>query len=431
MPKQKICGLLFLFTLMGWPGSPSLAQVNADSPDYVLGAGDLIRLYISSHSALNKQYQINLQGQITLPFVGQLTIQGMTKIDAAREIQRQLTSHYRGLAGVRVVVLLSQKFVWIRGWVKKPGLYTIKHYESLGELLGQAGGALPGAQLHEIWLHSPGRPPQAFDMIKFYRDGKRYRAPVLQRNTVVFVPLAPSNPGDPLDRATYLRTNTSTVAVLGAVVQPGVFPCFWDIDLMQAIAMARGLREPAGIQEILIIEPNKPARWFDLRDHLLRTRPNPPPKIKPGTIVYIPVEPLGLNGRGPIRVFGRVNKPGVIRGQKMRDLLGVITASGGTSGDADLQEVRVIHHGSNFTISQLVDLKKAMAEGRLDRIPPTPVGPLVVHIPSKRQGSVVLSETINIVQLVVSLTSVITTTVILIVTLNQSQQNLQNNNTSK
>lgn len=392
------------------------------SIDPILGGGDLIRLYVASHPSLNKPYQINLQGEITLPFEGQVRIEGLNKRDAARLIQRQLTSHYRGLQGVRIVIISSQKFIWLRGWVKKPGLYTLKHHENIGELLGQGGGSLPGALLSEVWLHTPGQPPRVFNLLKHYRDGKKHHLPPLQRGTVVFVPLAPANSGDPQDRNLYLRTNTPTVAVLGAVVQPGVFPSFWDIDLMQALAMARGLRQPAGFQEILIIEPNKPARWFDLRDHLLQRKAAAMPKVKPGSIVFVPLEPLGVNGRGPIRVMGRVNKPGEIRGETMRDLFGVLAASGGTSGDADLHDVRVVYHGSNFTISQSVDLKRAMAEGRMDRIPPTPAGSMIVHIPSRRQTSAVLSETIGIIQLVVSVASVVTTTVALVLTLNQTRQ---------
>ena len=90
-------------------------------PPSTLGAGDEIFLSISSHKALNRKHQINTLGEIALPFAGRIRLTGLTPEAAARHIARELSSHYRGLSQVQVVVLKYQKFVWLRGWVNKPG----------------------------------------------------------------------------------------------------------------------------------------------------------------------------------------------------------------------------------------------------------------------------------------------------------------------
>ncbi|TNE45104.1 MAG: hypothetical protein EP343_27945 [Deltaproteobacteria bacterium] len=405
---------------------PSLAQTTTSRK--TIGAGDTIQLYVSSHKQLNKKYEINTQGQITLPFAGRVTLKGFTPSQAARYIQRQLTSHYRGLFGVKVVVESYRKFAWLRGWVRKPGRFKLGLDEGVGELLSKGGGPQPGAKLREIWIHSPGKAPLRFNLMKYYRSGKKAKAPALSRNSVVFVPLGRSSAGD--TKTTYLRNKGTTIAVFGAVGSPGVYPLFYKINVLQALALARGPRTPSALQEIMIVEPNKPARWFDLRSHLMNKKKSPLPTLGPGSVLFVPTKAMGLSGRGPVRVMGRVGKPGIVRGTSYQDLSSLLASRGGPAGDANLSNINVVYSGTNFTISQRVDLKRALETGRMDRIPPTPPGPMVVHVPSNPQSSAALADTINVVQLVVSITSVITSTIVLIVTLNTtSNVNNNNNNT--
>ncbi len=393
-----------------------------------LGAGDKIHLNISSHKTLSKNHQLNTKGEITLPFAGPIKLDGLTPTQAAKRVTQRLSTHYRGLSGVKVVILTHQKFIWLRGWVKKPGRYLLKWQESIGELLSKGGGAQPGARLDKVWLHSPGLSPRTFNLLTFYQGGKFHSPPHLPRNTVVFVPLAKSRSADTGPRATYQLSKSSTLAIFGAVQRPGVYPCYWKINILQALALAGGPRTPSALQELFIVTPNKPTQWFDLRAYLRNRKKQTLPQITPGSVVYLPTQPIGISRRGPIRMLGRVTRPGIIRGTRMRDFPSLLAGSGGPTGDADLSKVRVLYHGSNFTISQEVNVKKAFAEGRLDRLPPTPSGPMIVYIPEKRTASVALQETLSVVQLVIAITSIIASSAVLVVTL-QPQTSARTNTT--
>lgn len=418
-----------VFSLLWAPQGQAWAQ--SSNTKRTLGAGDTIRLYVSSHKILNKKYQINTQGQITLPYAGRVTLQGFTKRQAARFIQRRLASHYRGLFGVKVVVVSYRKIVWMRGWVKKPGKILLPLDAGIGEAISKAGGSRPGAKLSEIWIHSPKKPPTPFNLAKYFRNGKKAKTSPLPRNSVVFVPLAKSSPGEGKSSATYLRSDASTIAILGAVNQPGVFPLFYKINVLQALALAKGPRNPAGLQELMIVEPKKPARWFDLRSYFRQKKQGALPTLRPGSVLFVPTKPIGVSGRGPIRVMGRVAKPGIVRGTPFRDFPTLLAARGGPAGDADTSNINVVYSGSNFTISQRVDLKRALEEGRLDRLPPTPPGPMVVHVPPKRASSAALADSISVISLVVTIASVISSTVVLVITIQQTNQLIEattNNN---
>jgi polysaccharide export outer membrane protein len=418
--KSTVIGLFILFCSCIGPIHVIASQL--DRPQS-LGSGDLISIYSSSHSQLNKKYTIDERGEITLPLVGRIKLGDLTIKQAERHITARLSSHFRGLSRIRIVVETYKKYIWIKGWVVEPGRYHLGWNDSLDILLRMAKGAKPGARLDLLWIHAPGRTATRYDLAAYYRNGSKPMLPQLPRNTIVFVPASPDQTPEVGTQTPHLHTLASRVAIFGAVQKPGIYPCFSSINLLQALALAGGPRTPAGLEEILIAPPNQPVRWFDLTEYLMGKRTQALPSIAPGSAIYIPDQALGVSRRGPIRIIGSITQPGVIHGTRVRSFSSLLAMRGGPTNEANLHAVQVVYRGPNFTISQEVDVKNALAEGRLDRLPPTPPGPMIVYIPSRRQPDPVLMDTQNIIQIVLAVASVVTSTIVLVVTLSNVNPN--------
>lgn len=380
-----------------------------------VGAGDKILIFAPSHHTLARRVTVDINGRALLPFGGKLKITGMSRAKAEAKIRKQLEPFYRGLKAVKIRILKRQKYVWVRGWVKKPGRFLVPYKASIEALLRLAEGAKSGARLDRLWFHQPGQAPKLFNLHNYYQKAQQHKAPHIGRNTVVFVPLRKEQSPELGAQNKMLRPGTSRLAVFGAVKDPGVFPCFYKVNLMQGLAMAGGPVRMATFQEILITPPKGKTYWYDLGRHLRGQGKQPLPKIKPGSVIFVPFTPLGRSKRGPVRVIGEVGKPGVWRASVEKDLTGWLTRSGGPKGSADLSQVSVSYTGSNFTIHQTVDVDRAFKEGNHELLPPTPKGRLVIYVPKKETKPRAAQDFQTILQIAISVTSV-ATGVILIVT---------------
>ena len=403
---EKVITLGWVFGLMMM--NHASAQTNLSQKPIFIGAGDVIALSSRAHKALNRKWVVSRQGRIRLPLVGYLTIQGMTPRSATRFVIRRLSSYYQGISRLRVVLVKRKKFVWVKGWVQNPGVFHVGWRESVDTLLRLAK-ARPGARLDRIWIRSrqgQGQTARSFNLLKYYTSKGKTQLPLVPRNCEIFVEAG---------GAREFSTNKSSISVVGAVKRTGVFPCLKALTLLQVLALAGGPLPKAGLREILITSPKGRVRWFDLHTHLQgKNLTYPLPMVHPGSVVFVPYEPLGTSQRGPIRILGRVAKPGIWRGVPTHNLATLLAGSGGPRADADLTSVRVVVQGKNFTISQKINATRALAQGRMDRLPPPTQNAVIVYVPSRTNFA--LRDVQGWLQVGVAVASIVTS-VVLVVTL--------------
>jgi protein involved in polysaccharide export with SLBB domain len=114
------------------------------NPDYVLATGDTVQVRLWGAYEHSATLAIDPQGNIFLPLVGPVPLQGVRNkdlqqvIDAAvRRIFRNNVSSYATLAAAQPVR------IYVGGFVQRPGLYSGTSMDGLLHYLDQAGGIDP------------------------------------------------------------------------------------------------------------------------------------------------------------------------------------------------------------------------------------------------------------------------------------------------
>lgn len=112
---------------------------------YPIGAADVIKVEVNGgvEKEFCGQFEVDSRGSIDYPFLGELSLLGLSEEEAAHKMATLLSKEYLVDPRVKVTVVdyQSQK-VTVVGAIKQPGTYPLKKNRDLLYILGQAGGLL-------------------------------------------------------------------------------------------------------------------------------------------------------------------------------------------------------------------------------------------------------------------------------------------------
>ncbi len=259
-------------------GLMSSFLLSAELYEYKIGPKDLLVIRVFKVPELNTTVRVGEDGTITLPLIGKISVEGLTRYQLEEKISRLLAEKY--VKNPQVTVFIKEyrsRTAMIMGAVKKPGAYEIVGKTTLIQLIAQAGGITSRAQDRIIILRE--------------REGK-------QKTIVVpIIPLLFEGRGDfnveifPGDVINIPGELTMEVYVFGQVRKPGVveLPMGYGATILQAIAKAGGFTERAKKTSV-IIRRRKGEREeimkVNVKDILKGKKPNV--KLKPYDIIYVP-----------------------------------------------------------------------------------------------------------------------------------------------
>jgi len=239
------CALVFaLCALVGW-SSIAAAQ---SSGEYKIGPGDMLRVSVWRHPELDGTFVVRSNGTVTVPPVGEIMAQGLRPFDLARELMVRLRDFTRETTQVTVSVeQFNSRAVFLTGQIMSPGRYSFERIPDILQLLSQAGGPLPSADLSNVSIiRSTARGPEVIPVnLAAYMRGERQEAlPDLQ-------------PGDTIEFPGMIGASAvagpGLVYVLGEVNAPGAYPSSEGIDLLQAIALAGGTTPAARLKDVAVV----------------------------------------------------------------------------------------------------------------------------------------------------------------------------------
>lgn len=136
--------LLFCATVL----LPSEAAADAA---YRLGSGDKLRVTVFNEKDLSGDFDVNDQGLVALPLIGQVKIGGMSLNEAQELITTKYAKDYLVNPRVNVEVLNYRPF-FILGEVKSPGSYPYVSGMSVVNAIALAGGYTPRANRNRITI---------------------------------------------------------------------------------------------------------------------------------------------------------------------------------------------------------------------------------------------------------------------------------------
>jgi polysaccharide export outer membrane protein len=213
-----------------------------DTADYRIGPKDLLDISVFGLDDLTKTVRVSEDGKISLPLIGEIEVEGITKTELEKKLGQLLEEKY--LQNPQVTVFIREyqsKRVFILGAVRNPGPYELLGRRTLLQVISQAGGITneSGKEIIVIREVEDGVSTSLKISIEdlFLKGDARLNIP-LQPDDIVNIPI---------DRIV-------NIYVFGQVRNPGALGVKRSNipTLLQAIGQAGGFSERASKGKVLI-----------------------------------------------------------------------------------------------------------------------------------------------------------------------------------
>ena len=210
--------------------------------EYRIGPKDVLELTVIGFEDLNRRVRVSEDGKISLPYVGDVEVQGLTKSELEKKLASLLEEKYLQNPQVTVVIVEYQsRKVYLIGAVTTPGPYDLLGRLTLLRLISQAGGLTPDAG-NEIMIMRQ-LPDGAKTSLKISVDDL-----ILKGDPSLDIPLMPDDVVSiPVDKLVQIY-------VTGQVTTPGVLSVRKSNipTLLRAIAQAGGFASRASKGGVII-----------------------------------------------------------------------------------------------------------------------------------------------------------------------------------
>ncbi len=251
-----------------------------DVVEFKIGAKDLLEISVFGLEELNRTVRVSEEGKISLPLLGEIQVEGLTKTELEKKLSQLLEEKY--LQDPQVTVFIKEyqsKRVFMLGAVEEPGPYELLGRQTLLHLISQAGGLTSDAGDEII-------------IIRNLQDGTNtsFRIPIdsliLEGNTELNISLEPDDIVNiPADKAVF-------VYVFGQVKKPGALEVKKSKKptLLRAIAQAGGFTDRASKGGVIIKRIDQEGKEtqikVNVKDIIKGKRKDIP--LKENDVVYVP-----------------------------------------------------------------------------------------------------------------------------------------------
>jgi len=222
--------------------SAYLLSLEGGTTDYRIGPKDLLEISVFGLDELNKIVRVSQDGKISLPLVGEVEVEGITKTELEKKLGQLLEEKY--LQNPQVTVFIrdyQSKRVSVLGAVRNPGPYELLGRQTLLQIISEAGGITneSGKEIIVIREVEDGASASLKISIEdlILKGDARLNIP-LQPNDIINIPI---------DRIV-------NIYVFGQVKKPGALGVRRSNipTLLQAIGQAGGFLERASKRKVLI-----------------------------------------------------------------------------------------------------------------------------------------------------------------------------------
>jgi polysaccharide export outer membrane protein len=210
--------------------------------DYKIGPDDLLEISVNEDEKFSKTVKVSSQGNIKLPLIGVLKVNGLTAIKLEREIESLLAEQY--IYDPHVTVIIKEhrnQRISVMGAVARPGTYDFTGQTTVSDVLVMTGGLREDAGPLLFLVRSPGT---GIPKLKNEPDDQKPNTFVISLEDLLLNAETDSNlalmHGDVINIPV-----AGKVFVGGAVKSPGGFHLAKRMTLSQAITMAQGLTPKA------------------------------------------------------------------------------------------------------------------------------------------------------------------------------------------
>ncbi len=360
-PVPTLNGLTY-FGYEIFSDTPDLFKPSAIGPvdeGYVVGPEDQLRLTVWGATEFQYDLQVDVEGRVFIPTIGQITIAGQQLRDLRESLRLRLGKSYSGLLrdpqtvfmDITVTRLRPIK-VFVLGEVKNPGGYVFSSNSTLFNILYGVGGPKVSGSLRDVQIIRDGRRIASIDLYDLLLKGIDPQSIPLLNNDRIFVP-----------------QRKNTIAINGPIRRSAVYELIGNEDLDDLIEYAGGLEPEAygdrfQIRRVIpLSEREDPTFARDLLDFSLKD-------------VLLGSESITLEDGDRIQLFsvsnvlddlvsvhGKVNQPGDYElSENVRTVRDLILKADNLQDDALINRAILTRTRDDSTqVSYTIDLEQALA----------------------------------------------------------------------
>lgn len=340
------------------PSAFEPAAVGPIDPGYLIGPGDVLRLYL--WGAVELQYELNVdnQGTVFIPTAGQMFVSGVPYSELKNKMTLYLSKFYEGLTANPPTVFLDISLsklkpikIFVMGEVAKPGGYTISSFASVFNALYSVGGPLTSGSLREVRVIRNNKVIAKVDLYDYLLKGQLIGDVRLQNNDMVFI-----------------QPRGKTVSVNGEVLRPAIYELRDNENLKKLFEYAGGLKSSAYVGRVQIsrIKPFEERKKFEFEKEILDVdltdllqNPSADFTLANGDTVF--VYPISKKLINYVVISGAVLRPGTYQVTKVKRLSDLIYEAEGVLPEAYLNKADIFRTRPDETYQFFsVDLSKAL-----------------------------------------------------------------------
>ncbi|UTN04643.1 SLBB domain-containing protein [Flavobacterium bizetiae] len=342
--KDSVNALIFGSELFDNPTLNFEPDLKLATPmNYVLGPGDELQVSVYGVQEYNASIPVSVEGKITIDYVGQISVSGMSIEAATQKIKAAIARVYStvGSGQSQVSVSLSRirtiKITIVGG--KQPGNYSISSLATVYNALHLAGGPGKNGSYRNIELIRNNKVYKNVDIYKFLVKGDQSDNVSLKDNDVIRIP-----------------AYSQRVTVEGEVKRPGIFEMKKGEKFSDLLNFASGFNEFAYTASVNVMQ--KTGKEFKVHD-INESEYN---SYMPQSGDVFRVTKILNRFENRIKIEGAVFRPDYYsynEGMRISDL---ITRAEGLKEDAYTKRARIIRLKTDLTTEIVnVDLSAALS----------------------------------------------------------------------
>jgi protein involved in polysaccharide export with SLBB domain len=192
--------------------------------DYVIGAGDVLRIRVWGQINFNADVRVDRSGAIYIPQVGAIHVAGLPFSALDQHLRTEIGRVYRNFDLTVDIGQTRSIQIFVVGQARRPGTYTVSALSTLVNALFASGGPSSQGSLRHIQLKRNGQMITDFDLYDLLVNGDKSKDVQLLPGDVIFIP--PAGP---------------QVALTGSVRHPAIYELLDEkTTIQQLLAYAGG-----------------------------------------------------------------------------------------------------------------------------------------------------------------------------------------------
>lgn len=317
--------MLMLSTVLvsnAWAESDQSNAPDANHRDYVLGAGDFVRISVYGSPDLLTEARLSAAGTITFPLLGEVTLGGLSpKLSENKLADLLEKGGFVKKAQVNLIVLQYQsQFVSVLGDVYKPGKVALDRPSKLSDVLAMAGGATPnGSDIVTLIRTQAGKTTKTdYDLRDLISKADAAHNPQVMGDDIVYV-------------------NAREVSVLGQVNRPGKYSVTSGVrTVLDFLSQAGGIAGNGADSIIVMTKRKGQLEKMELDvDQLYRAGELANNiELANGDSIYVPRAPM-------FYIYGEVQRPGAFRLERNMNVAQALSTGGGLSARGTERGIKI------------------------------------------------------------------------------------------